>query len=76
MTANILTKGVKFVKNFRKNGKTSKLFKEHSKKYDEAYDKWDRENEDLYGLTVYEDFSKIAAEHNFLVSYDGMEIEI
>ena len=28
------------------------------------------------GNAVYEDFSKIAAEHNFLVSYDGMEIEI
>lgn len=25
---------------------------------------------------VYDDFVKIAAEHNFLVSYDGMEIEI
>ena len=28
------------------------------------------------GNAVYDDFSKIAAEHNFLVSYDGMEIEI
>ena len=28
------------------------------------------------GNVVYDDFVKIAAENNFLVSYDGMEIEI
>ena len=28
------------------------------------------------GNATYDDFVKIAAEHNFLVSYDGMEIEI
>lgn len=50
------------------DGKISKKFKENSKKYDEAYNLWDKENPDDWEVCCYgEEFEALGFSSNYLV---------